>query len=270
MRVAPLLRLVCAVALALTVHTPAFAQASGAEAPQDLPPFIPRLTDDDRKAAFPDVEGHTLHGNRLNYLVLADQLEWQGGDPNRVNVDTRGWIGTDRNRMWFRAEGNSDRGPFDDAQAHVFYGRQFSRWWDVVAGLRQDVGPGPAQTWAAIGLQGLAPYWFEVEATAYLGATGRTHVRVEVEYELLLTNRLILQPLLEAEIFGKADPGRLTGAGLTTTDIGVRLRYERRRQFAPYVGVTWNRKWGQTARLGEAAGGVRASTRLAAGVRLWL
>ena len=242
--------------------------------PQDahtpLPPFIPPITDEDRKVAFPDVQGHTVHDEALHHFVLFDQLEWQAGDRrSSVSVDTRGWIGRDRDRLWFRAEGDGDEKGVEEAQAHLLYGRQFSRWWDVVVGVRQDVRPGPAQTWAAFGVQGLAPYWFEIQATAYVGASGRTHARLEIEYELLLTNRLVLQPLVEVEIFGKSDPERGVGSGLSTSDAGFRVRYEFRREFAPYVGVTWNNKWGETADFAEAAGEGTAGPRFVAGLRLW-
>jgi copper resistance protein B len=235
-----------------------------------LPSFIPPLTDEDRKAAFPDVQGHAVHDNALNYNVVFDQLEWQAGEgANGLNVDTRGWIGRDRDRLWFRAEGDGEGGRVGDAQTHVLYGRQFSRWWDVVAGVRQDFRPGSPQTWAAFGIQGLAPYWFEIEATGYVGASGRTHARFEVEYELLFTNRLVLQPLFEAEVFGKSDPDRGIGAGLSTTDLGFRLRYEFRREIAPYVGVTWRNKWGQTADFADAAGEDPGGARFVTGLRLW-
>ena len=237
---------------------------------QELPPFIPRLTDEDRKAAFPDVEGHAVHDQAVNFFVLLDQFEWQAAaDGSGLNVDGKEWIGRDRNRLWLRAEADSEEGRIGDAQAHVLYGRQFSRWWDIVGGIRQDFQPGPAQTWAAIGVQGLAPYWFEIQATAYVGASGRTHARFEVEYELLLTNRLVLQPLVEVEIFGKSDPERRVGAGVSTTDAGFRLRYEFRREMAPYVGVTWSNKWGKTADFAEAVGDATGGSRLVAGARLW-
>ena len=241
-----------------------------AEGTRELPPFIPPVTDEDRKAAFPDVEGHAAHDNAVHYFVLFDQLEWQAGKGiDGLSIDSRGWVGRDRDRVWFRAEGDSENGRVGEAQAHVLYGRQFSRWWDVVAGIRQDFRPGPAQTWAAFGVQGLAPYWFEVEATGYVGASGRTHARFEVEYELLLTNRLVLQPLVEAEIFGKSDPERGVGAGLSTTDVGFRLRYEFRREVAPYVGITWKNKWGKTADFAEAAGEETGGARFVTGLRLW-
>jgi copper resistance protein B len=237
----------------------------------ELPSFIPPVTDEDRKAAFPDVRGHTVHDNAINYFVLFDQLEWQaGGGDDGLSWDNKGWVGQDRNRLWFRTEGERANGRVDDAEAHVLYGRAIARWWDLVAGARQDLRPGPAQTWAAVGVQGLAPYWFEVEATAYVGASGRTHLRVETEYELLLTNRLILQPLIEVQIYGKDDLERGIGAGLSSTDAGLRLRYEIRREFAPYVGVTWNRQYFGTADLARGEGKKSSGARLAIGLRLWL
>ncbi|MEQ1760660.1 MAG: copper resistance protein B [Vicinamibacterales bacterium] len=250
----------------------AWAQAPSTTEPQEtaLPPFIPALTEEDRKAAFPDVDGHAMSGNRVNYFALFDQLEWQRANGvNHLNLDARGWVGRDSNRVWFRAEGDGDRHGVGDAQAHALYGRQVSRWWDLVAGIRQDFSPGAAQAWAAVGVQGLAPYWFDVEATAYVGASGRTHARVEVEYEVLVTNRLVVQPLFEMELYGRTDAQRAVGAGLSTTDAGLRLRYEFRRELAPYVGMTWNRKWGKTADFARAAGEDTAGARVVSGVRLW-
>jgi copper resistance protein B len=237
---------------------------------QTLPPFIPVLTDEDRKAAFPDVGGHAVHGSGANYYVLLDRVEWQTGDgATGLSLDTRGWIGSDVDRLWLRGAGDGEEGHLGQAHAHVLYGRHFSRWWDFVAGIRQDFDPGPARTWAAIGVQGLAPYWFEVEATGYVGPSGRTLARFEVEFDLLLTNRLVLQPLVEVELSGRSDPERGLGAGLTTTDAGFRLRYEVRREVAPYVGVTWNRKYGKTAEFAEAAGKDPGGPRLVTGLRLW-
>jgi copper resistance protein B len=249
---------------------PSIASGAASDQGQPLPPFIPPLTDDDRRAAFPDVEGHAAH-NPVTYFVLFDQLEGQA-DSNSVTAlsfEGRAWIGRDRDRLWFRAAGDGGSAGLTTAQAHVLYARKFSRWWDVVAGVRQDFDPGPSQTWAAFGVQGLAPYWFDVEATAYLGDSGRTQVRARVEYDLLLTNRLILQPLVEADAFGKSDPDRGVGAGLSSTDVGLRVRYEFRRELAPYVGVTWNTKWGETADIADAAGDETGDTRFVTGIRLW-
>lgn len=241
--------------------------------PPGTPPKtgLPPITEEDRKAAFPELNGqHTVHDEAIHYFVLFDQFEWQMGDGvTGISWDNKGWIGGDVNRFWFRTEGEGESADLESAQAHALYGRAIHRWWDVVVGVRQDLRPGPAQTWAAIGLQGLAPYFFEVEATAYVGESGRTHFRFESEYELLLTNRLILQPVAELEIYGKSEPERGIGAGLSSADAGLRLRYEFRREFAPYLGVTWNRKFFGTADLAEAAGEDTSGARLALGVRVW-
>jgi copper resistance protein B len=237
--------------------------------PTDLPAFIPKLTDADRQAAFPDLGGHPL-SNPIRSFVLVERLEFQaseeGGD---AGVNAVAWIGRERNRLWLRAEGSSDGGRTDEAQAHVLWGWQFARWWDLVAGIRQDFQPGDAQTWAAVGVQGLSPYWFEIELTGYAGAAGRTQARIDLDYELLLTNRWILQPRVEVSLAGKSDPERQLDAGLTMTDIGLRLRYELRREFAPYLGVMWRRKWQGTADLAEEAGESTGGPRFVAGLRVW-
>lgn len=182
-----------------------------------LPSFIPPLTDADRQAAFPDVQGHTVHDMSINYFVLFDQFEWQtGGGSDAFSWDTKGWVGQDRNRLWFRTEGDRAGGRTEQAQTHLLYGRAIARWWDVTAGVRVDTLPDTPRTALALGVQGLAPYWFEVEASAYVEPSGRTHVRIETEYDLLITNRLVLQPLLEFEVYGRADRQRLIGPGLST------------------------------------------------------
>ena len=231
---------------------------------------VPPITAADRAAAFPDVDGHTVPDNAVHSFVLFDQLEWQGSeDSNGGSWDAGGWVGRDLNRLWFRTEGQAEDGDLGDAEAHLLYGRAVARWWDVVVGVRQDFRPGPAQSWLAVGVQGLAPYWFDVEATAYLGADGQTAVRLEAEYELLLTRRLALQPLVELNLYGKTNAERGLGAGLSSFDAGLRIRYELRREFAPYVGVIWYNRFGETAELVEAAGELADGRRVVAGLRLW-
>ena len=209
---------------------------------EPLPDFIPPLTDADREAAFPDVQGHTVHDEEINYFVLFDQFEGQAGEgAGGPSWDIKGWVGKDRNRLWFRTEGDRVGGRTEQAQTHLLYGRAVARWWDVTAGVRVDTLPETPRTALALGVQGLAPYWFEIEASAYVESSGRTHVRVETEYDLLITNRLVLQPLVEFEVYGRADRERLIGTGLSTGELGLRLRYEFRRELAPYVGVVWTR-----------------------------
>jgi len=235
-----------------------------------LPPFIPPVTDADRQGAFPDVQGHPAHDRSINYFVLFDQLEWQtGSGADAFSWDTKGWVGQDRNRFWFRTEGDRAGGRTEQAQVNLLYGRAIARWWDVTVGLRVDTLPDTPRSALALGVQGLAPYWFEVEASAYIEPSGRTHVRFETEYDLLITNRLVLQPLVEFEVYGRADPERLIGTGLSTGELGLRLRYEFRRELAPYVGVVWTRKFFGTADQARAAGQNVAGTRLAVGLRTW-
>ncbi len=248
-------------------HSAHMAQAAKKTEPKEP---IPPITDADRAAAFPaGLEGHAVHDGAPNFMVLSDQLEWRGKSQGGISWENRSWIGGDVNRIWLRTEGEAENGRVETANATALLGHGFARWWEVVAGVRQDFEPGPQRTWAAIGLQGLAPYWFEVEATGYVGAGGRTRLQMEVEYELLLTNRLVLQPLIEAEVYGKADESRGLGAGLTSLETGLRLRYELRRQIAPYVGVTWERKFFGTADLARAAGDDVSGARVVFGLRTW-
>lgn len=244
--------------------------AAGERSPAAWPPFIPVLTDADRRAAFPDLGGGHPMSNPIRTFVLVERVEWQAsGQGSNAGVDVVAWVGRERDRLWLRGEGEREDGRTEEAQAHVLWGRQITRWWDVVAGIRQDLEPGDAQTWAAVGVQGLAPYWFDIEATGYVGAAGRTQLKVDVDYELLLTNRWMLQPRFEAQFAGKADAERQTGAGLMTTDVGLRLRYEIRRELAPYVGVMWRNKWQGTADMAEDEGESTRGARFVAGLRLW-
>jgi copper resistance protein B len=151
----------------------------------------------------------------------------------------------------------------------VLYGRSIATWWDVVAGIRHDFKPGASEDFAAIGVVGLAPYKFEVEATAYIGQSGQTAARFEAEYETLLTNRLILQPLAEVNLYGNDDPQRGIGSGLSTLETGLRLRYEVTRRFAPYIGVVREQAFGRTADLRREEGNPTNDTRLVAGIRIW-
>lgn len=237
---------------------------------QPLPPFIPPLTDADRAAAFPPVHGHHTGDNAIRAMVLFDQLEWQAfGRANGLSWDTTSWVGTDIHRVWLRAEGDRARGRFEQAQLQLLYGRAISRWWQVMAGARQDVRPGEPRTAAAIGVEGIAPYVFHVDATLFTELNGRTHLRAETEYELLVTNRVVLQPLAEVELYSRADPAQQLGRGLATLDAGVRLRYEVRREFAPYVGLVWHRAFFDTADRHRAAGRRDRGVAVAVGLRVW-
>ncbi|MGL5996511.1 MAG: copper resistance protein B [Pseudomonas proteolytica] len=231
---------------------------------------IPPLTDADRAAVYNAPGGHVVHDSGINSLFVINQLEWQGSDDGRaVGWDAKGWIGGDIDRLWLRTEGERAKGKTEKAEVQALWGHAISPWWDVVAGMRQDFKPGDSQSWAALGLQGMALYNFEAEATLFVGEGGQTAARLEGDYDILLTNRLVLQPTVEANFYGKNDPGRGLGSGLADTEVGARLRYEIRREFAPYVGVTWNRAYGQTAEYARDEGEDRSEVRWVLGVRLW-
>jgi copper resistance protein B len=237
--------------------------------PYQSGPVLPPITDADRAAAFPNLPGHGVHDRAVNSFWLIDQLEWQDSSSMALAWDAQAWIGTDIQRLWLRTEGEREDSSTTAAELHALWGRKVTTWWDFVAGLRQDFKPGPSQTFGAIGFQGLAPYKFEVEATAYFGEGGQTAARFKAEYELLLTSRWILQPLIEVNVYGKEDEAREIGAGLSSAEAGLRLRYEVRREFAPYIGVSWDRKLGDSADFAEALGDDANEARFTAGVRAW-
>lgn len=231
---------------------------------------VPPVTQADREAAFPVVHAHHTHGTSLHSYWLLDRLEVsEADDGNALGWEALAWMGGDIQRIWLRTEGEAVDGRVEHGDIEILYGRGVRAWWDVLAGVRQDFGEGPSRTWAAFGVQGLAPYKFEVAATAYLGQGGRTALRVETEYDTLLTNRLILQWRAEANAHGKDDPLEGVGSGLSTVEAGARLRYEVTRQFAPYIGIEHERALGKTASLRRASGHGAGDTRLVAGLRVW-
>lgn len=231
---------------------------------------IPELTDADRAAAFPAVRPHAAHDRGVHSYGLLDRLEtWDADEGTAVAWEGVGWIGGDLNRVWLRSEGEAIDGSPESADVEVLFGRSISPWWDLVAGVRHDFGEGPSQTFAAVGLVGLSPYKFEIDATAYLGQSGQTALRLEAEYDTLLTNRWILQWHAGVELFGQDDPQRGVGSGLGTAEAGLRLRYEITRRFAPYIGVAWERAYGETGELRRSRGEDASDTRIVAGLRFW-
>lgn len=202
--------------------------------------------------------------------VFAEQVEGlsrsgRGG----AAWDIQGWYGPDTSKLWVRTEGSVVGGKTGATTgAEGLWWRAFSPFWATQLGVRQDIGAG-AHTYAAFGVQGLAPYWFEFEATVYVGEEGRAGARLKSSYDLLLTNRLILTPKIEANLGSRAEPRRNLGTGLTDLGIGLRLRYEFTRKFAPYIGYVWDRAVGSSADLLRAAGEPALDSQFVAGLRLW-
>lgn len=271
-------RLITAVALA-------FGMASaGAQEPVEKQGTTPHMDHGSMQGGAPPSDARDPHAYSGGYargpLRLADERNTGSLLVDRFeNVSTRdntvteyelqAWYGRLYDRAVLKAEGEVDGGKLHDARTELLWGHAVGAYWDTQLGVRHDSGVKPDRNWLAFGIQGLAPYWFEIDATVYVGEQGRTALRFAGEYELLLTQRLILQPRLEANFYGKSDDARERGSGLSDAVAGVRLRYEIRREVAPYVGVEWAGKYGGTADHARAAGERTRESRLVAGLRFW-
>ena len=230
---------------------PALAQANGAPSSA---PFGPPVGDQQIYA----------------HLIL-NQFEGRFGAKNIFRWSGEAWAGTDTNRLWIRSEGNTNaHGGIEDSQQEVFYDRPITPYFDLQAGLRSDFDSKTGRTWAAFGVQGLAPYFFEVSATAYMSDSGHYAAKFEGSTDWLLTQRLILQPQIEMNFYTRDDPGRAIGAGLSDLDTGLRLRYEITRKFAPYVALTYSSMFGGTADFARGAGEKTNALSFVVGVRAWL
>jgi copper resistance protein B len=202
--------------------------------------------------------------------VLLEQVEdrWNGSDHN-FRYDSQGWFGTDYDKLWVKSEGQVDaRGRFADGQHEVLYDRAVSTFLDVQTGVRIDADSGPTRAWAALGVQGLAIYFFDVEATAYASDRG-VAARLKGSYDLLITQRLILQPEAEVNFYSASDRERGTGSGLSDIDAGLRLRYEISRKFAPYIGVSYQGRFGPAADFARKDNESTSDARFTFGVRAW-
>lgn len=233
-------------------------------------PTVPPLTDADRAAAFPDLTLPMEHAEGINSFLRFERLEaWNDDGDNGQSWDIGGWVGTDTDRLWLRSEGERDGGRTDAANLELLYGHSVSRWWDVVGGVRHDFQPGGSQTWAAFGVQGLAPWFIELQATAYFSGEGQVAAGFEAEHPLRLSARWILESRIALALHAEDDAARGVGSGLSTAEAGFRLRYEITPRFAPYVGIAWERRYGDTADYSRAEGEPVEDTRLVAGLRFW-
>ncbi len=183
------------------------------------------------------------------------------------NWDGHGWLGGDFQKLWVKTEGEWTGGELEEAEFQVLYGRMIATFWDFQAGLRYDLEP-EGRAYATAGFMGLAPYWFEVDAAAFLSEDGDVSARLDVDYELLFTQRLIGSPYAEVELFAQDVPELEMGSGLATLNSGFQLRYELTRKFAPYVDINYERAFGTTADMRLMAGDDTETTTVRFGVRL--
>ena len=213
----------------------------------------------------------------IHSFVLTEILEhrFNSSGPNTLNWDILGWVGTDRNRFWYKTEGSQQLSgdQTGEADLQLLYGRLISPNWDFQIGARaqRGLGTGSAdtRTYAVIGVQGLAPYQFDVEPSIFISDQGQISGSLTVTFDLLLTQRLVLQPRFETTAAIQSDKKFGMGSGLNETDLGLRLRYEIRREIAPYIGVSWSRQYGQTASLAREEGESTDSVALVTGLQLF-
>ena len=218
-----------------------------------------------RMAMMREQGGRNFHQVMFN---LAEYQARQGRDGYRW--DGGAWFGGDINRLRLKTEGEGAfRQGVDSAEVQALYSRAVGPYFNLQAGIRQDFQPTPRRTYATIGVEGLAPYMFEVEGAAFLSNKGEVLGRLEGYYDQRITQRLILQPRVEVNLSAQDVPEIRIGAGITNVELGLRLRYEISREFAPYLGVSFDRKLGDTARFARADGERVQATSLVAGVRFW-
>lgn len=212
--------------------------------------FTPDFTDDDLFTSF---------------KAEADYTGENGGE---LRWDIESWLGGDYQKLWLLSEGEHGDGSLEEAQVQLLYGRYLATFWDWRAGLRHDFEPA-SLSYAVLGIKGLAPYRFDTDASLFLSEDGDLSAKFETEYALLLTQRLIAEPYLELEVFAQDVPELGKGAGLSEIGLGVQVRYEIRREIAPYVDIGYTRLPGETGRLARAAGDDTEEFIVRAGLRLW-
>jgi copper resistance protein B len=216
-------------------------------------------------------EGRPKFADRERFgSILIDNLEASRVDGETdVPYDLEAWFGRTYDRAVLKSEGDIESGDIAEARTELLWGHATAPYWDTQVGIRYDTGAGPNRTWLAAGIEGLAPYWFDLEITGYVGEASRTALRVDASYEMLITQRLILEPRLEANFYGKDDLERGLGSGLSDVTVALRLRYEVRRELAPYIGVEWANQYGGTEDLTRTAGRDPRETRIMMGLRFW-
>jgi len=202
--------------------------------------------------------------------ILIDQIETRvtdGDDP--LVIEAQGWVGVDLNKFWFKVDAEQVKSDTEELELQALYSRAIAPFWDFQVGWRTDINPKPTRDWLVVGFEGLAPYFYEIDSAVFIGVSGQVGLRLQAEYEILFTQKLILTPEIEVNFHSKDDAEIGIGSGLSDSQIGLRLRYEIRREFAPYLGVNWNNKFGNTADFAKNVGGKVKDSQIVLGIRAW-
>ncbi len=206
------------------------------------------------------------------FMFHAEELDYRGDDSGgeTLSWDAEAWYGGDYRKLRLTTEGKKAvGGHLEEAEIQLLYSRLYDDFLDMQFGLRQDFAPRPRRSHAVIGMRGLAPYYIEFDAAAFLSEKGGLSGRLDAVYELLVTQRLILQPSVEINAALSGESRRGEGSGVNNIEAGLRLRYELHRKFAPYIGANWERKFGETADLATGSGEQEEHLSLLAGVAFW-
>jgi len=208
--------------------------------------------------------------NPLLLMVYFEEFEWRDtAEDDALAWRGEAWLGKDRDKALLKTRGETTDDATEEFELQALYSRAVSRYWDLQLGWRGDFQPVEQRDWASIGVQGLAPGFIETELAAFVGESGRTSARARGAYEMLITNRIVLEPELELNWYGKDDSENGIGSGIANLEAGLRLRYIIRREIAPYIGVSWEKAFGDTRRYIEAEGGDSSDLQALAGVRFW-
>jgi copper resistance protein B len=201
---------------------------------------------------------------------MVDQLETR----ETHGEDTVAWdvgfsVGKDLNEFQFKNEGEKHGGVTETSQIRAIYSRAIAPYWNINAGVRHDVRPDPERNWLEVGFSGLAPYFVETELSLFVGRSGRSGLRAEFEKEYMITRKWVMVPEIELEFYGHNDEDTEVGSGLSHTEVGIRFQYEVKREFAPYVGINWEKSWGKTADYHREEGDEISDTQVVLGIRAW-
>ena len=265
------MRALLAGVLALFFATAAAAQTAAEDEP---PPPTDHAADrffDPKVMAAARTEVHQGHGGETYAMVLVNMAEYRavnGADGYRWEGEA--WYGGDIHRLVFKTEGE---GVINDGTEHaegqLLYSRAVGPYFNLQAGVRYDFRPDPTRAYATIGIEGLAPGFIETQTALFVSNKGDVLGRIEAYYDQLITQRLVVQPRVEINLAAQDVREHDIGAGVSDIELGLRLRYEVRREFAPYIGVSYSRKTGNTAAYARAAGEGTGSASFVMGIRTW-
>lgn len=203
----------------------------------------------------------------LLFKMQVEQMEWREGD--ELGLEGDAWLGRDLRKFWLKFDLEYADDQLREAELQALYSVAVSPYWDVQLGVRQDARPQPSKTWGVVALHGLAPYFLETDVSLFIADGGALAARVTAQYQLRLTQKLLLAPQIELELYGQNDRRAATGSGLADVTMGLRLRYEVRPELAPYIGVQCWQKHGKSAMFARDAGAETGDTLAVAGLRFW-